>query len=384
MVNPTHLSRGQRIKLTDLWLGDATFNIELSLATGGLTVDAACFGLDSARKLSDERYMTFFNQPATPCRAVTQTSPFSFQLDLSRLPATIDVLVITLATDVVAGLRSLGASQVKLTNRTGLVANFAFDGGIFTNERAVMLIEVYRKDGQWRLSPVAQGFQGGLDAVVKHFGGQVADAPVPVPPPPAAPKVSLSKIMLDKRGDKVSLEKRGNCVGHGRIVCNLQWISGSSGLRGIDLDLGCLYELSDGTKHVVQALGNSFGEFDRPPYIHLAGDDRTGSSADGEFIYINGDKLSELRRICVYAFIYEGVANWAQADGFVTLIVPSHPPVEVRIDGHDNRYAVCAIAMLENSNGQLKVTKLAEYFPSHKEMDERYQWGMRWKVGSKD
>lgn len=401
------ISRGQRSKLADVGLGDNSFTLDLSLATGGLAIDAACFGLDSARKLSDERYMTFFNQPASPCGGVRQTSPLAFQFDLNRLPASIDVLVVTLATDSAAGLKGLGASQANLSAGATQAASFAFDGSIFTAERAVMLMEFYRKDGQWRLSPVAQGFQGGLDAVVRHFGGEVsspspapAPAPVaPVPPPPAAPpKVSLSKITLDKRGDKVSLEKRGTGAGHGRIVCNLRWTSGAAadqkksflgGLlgkkgRGIDLDLGCLFEMSDGGKSIVQALGNSFGAYDRPPYIHLAGDDRTGSNADGEFIYINGDRLQQIRRICVYAFIYEGVANWAQADGYVTLTVPGHPPVEVRMDGHDNRRSVCAIAMLENSGGELKVTKLAEYFPTQKEMDERYRWGLRWEVGSKD
>jgi tellurite resistance protein TerA len=37
---------------------------------GALVVDISCFGLDAAQKLSDERYMTFFNQPKTPCGGV--------------------------------------------------------------------------------------------------------------------------------------------------------------------------------------------------------------------------------------------------------------------------------------------------------------------------
>ena len=32
--------------------------------------DLASFGLDAQYKLSDERYMTFYNQPKTPCQAV--------------------------------------------------------------------------------------------------------------------------------------------------------------------------------------------------------------------------------------------------------------------------------------------------------------------------
>jgi len=45
---------------------------------------------------------------------------------------------------------------------------------------------------------------------------------------------------------------------------------------------------------------------------------------------------------------------------------------------------MCAIAMIENEGGNLKITKLGEYFAGHVQLDERYQWGLRWKAGSKD
>ena len=48
--------------------------------------------------------------------------------------------------------------------------------------------------------------------------------------------------------------------------------------KGVDLDLGCLYELADGRKGVIQALGNAFGSLNRRPWILLDGDDRTGRS----------------------------------------------------------------------------------------------------------
>jgi tellurite resistance protein TerA len=44
----------------------------------------------------------------------------------------------------------------------------------------------------------------------------------------------------------------------------------------------------------------------------MAGDDRTGANSSGEFLYINGDHLKDLDRVCIYAFIYEGVANWGK------------------------------------------------------------------------
>lgn len=42
-----------------------------------------------------------------------------------------------------------------------------------------------------------------------------------------------------------------------------------------------------------------------------------------------------------------------------------------------------AIAMIENDNGELKVTKLNEYFQGHKELDKYYRWGLSWVHGSK-
>lgn len=401
------LTRGQRLKIDALGLSDGAFSVTVELNTGPLTVDVACFGLDGSRKLSDERYMTFFNQPATPCGAVKLGQQGRFEFDLARLPASIQVLVMTLAVDGTGVMNQLGASSVSIHRGATPSGTYRFDGSHFAAERAVMLLEFYRKDGAWRLCAVGQGFNGGLDALVTHFGGAVAEkpsappaapSPAPAPPlPPSPPKVSLSKVTLEKRGEKISLEKRGQ-AGHGRIVCNLNWSAGQAqekrGLlggmfgkaktSGIDLDLGCLYEMTDGTKWGVQALGNAFGDFNRPPYIHLAGDDRTGANASGEFLYINGDHLKDLRRICIFALIYEGVANWGQADGVVTITVPGHPPVEVRLDNHDNTRNMCAIAMIENDGGNLKITKLAEYFPGHLELDQRYQWGLNYKKGSKD
>lgn len=393
------LSRGQRTKLGDLLPGGNTFSIALELV-GRPTFDVACFGLDEARKLSDERYMVFFNQPASPCGAVKLAGTNRFDFDLSQLPPSIASLTLTLAIDGDGQMSQIGPSCASVSANGSAAANYAFDGNQFAAEKALMLMEIYRKDGVWRLQAVGQGFNGGLDALVQHFGGTVEQKPSAQvePPPPPKPKVSLSKITLEKKGDKISLEKRGAGPGHGRIECNLNWsqgngkskggllggLFGSSGSGAIDLDLGCMIEMANGERTVVQALGNRFGDFEYPPYVNLAGDDRSGANTGGEFLYINGDHLSALKRVCVFAFIYEGVANWGQADGVVTVSVPGHPPIEVRLDNADDSKNMCGIAMLENVGGELRVTKLGEYFAGHQELDQRYGWGFKWVAGSKD
>ena len=129
--------------------------------------------------------------------------------------------------------------------------------------------------------------------------------------------VNLNKIELTKKGQSINLEKKTGKIG--RITVNLNWnqqaqkpsggfLSSLFGGKnsGVDLDLGCLFELKNGDKGCVQALGNSFGSYQDRPYIELDGDDRTGSISNGENLRINGDFLKEIKRIVVFSFIYQG------------------------------------------------------------------------------
>ena len=418
----TAFTRGQKGKLADLGL-NTTFPVTLDIAAGTMDVDVSCFGLDAGGQLSDERFMVFFNQKSAPDNAVLLQPGAGgaavFQLDLARLPASIDKLVFTAAVADQGSMRALGASALTLGQPPA--ASFAFSGADFQDEKAVIVGELYRRDGSWRFGAVGQGFAGGLAALLKHFGGTEAEpaagpaptqspASAPLPLEPAVPKkISLSKITLEKRGDKVSLDKRDS-QGYGRIRVNLNWNRGAtvapaktetggfigklfgksaSTSNGIDLDIGCLFETTGGAKSAVQALGNSWGAYERPPYIHLEGDDRSGSVSSGENLYINGAHFDQIKRVLVYAFIYQGVPNWAATDAIVTIEIPGQPPVEVRLDNGTSQM-MCAIAMLDNQNGNLQVTKLVEYFggqgkkTAHQVMDERYGFGLNWSAGTKN
>lgn len=192
-----------------------------------------------------------------------------------------------------------------------------------------------------------------------------------------------------KKGQKINLQKKRDTA-LGEILINLNWHQPQSarGLFGknqaIDLDLGCLYELEDGRKGCVQALGNAFGSLSQPPYIALDGDDRTGASEGGENLRINGNEVSRIKRVLVYTFIYEGAANWQEADGVVTVKCPGSSEIVVRMDEYGYREPMCAIAMLENYMGQtFSVEKLVRFFPGHRAMDEAYGWGLQWTPGRK-
>ena len=232
------LSRGERLPLAPhVPSGD----LQVGLSICGLTPDFACFGLDAQGKLVDDRYMTFFNQPTTPCGGIALGAvgpdKDGFTVRLGRLPASVERIVITATIDNGA-MSQLASGHLRLVGQDGEFARFDVTGRDFAAEQAVMLGEIYRKDKQWRFMAVAQGFNGGLAALVHHFGATVAEPAAastpPAPPVPSAPAVSLEKRVQQDAPQLVSLVKSAGVslakVGlesHRAKVCLVLDISGS-------------------------------------------------------------------------------------------------------------------------------------------------------------
>lgn len=321
-------------------------------------------------------------------------------------------------------------------------------GNQFSVETAIVVGELYRYNGEWKFNAIGAGYSGGLNALCASYGIETQDkvptAPLvntqsislsppsstkPAAPPSVVPaqspapqqsislsrpsstkpaaspsvvpaqspapqqpiQLNLTKIELKKKGEKINLQKRSG-GGLGEILINLNWnqqtkktgLWGSSQGKGVDLDLACLYELKNGQKGLIQALGNKFGSLDRAPYIVLDGDDRTGSVKTGENIRINGAEVAEIKRILVFTFIYEGVSNWSEADGIVTLKQSGGPDIIVRLDEYDNNQRMCAIAMIENQgNETFSIERIVRHFQGHRELDAAFGWGMSWVAASK-
>ncbi|WP_375478440.1 tellurium resistance protein [uncultured Jatrophihabitans sp.] len=204
------------------------------------------------------------------------------------------------------------------------------------------------------------------------------------------PNVSLSKVTLTKAAPSVSLTKHAGSSGVVRV--NLNW-DARPPARGLfkknvalDLDLGCLYEFADGSKGVVQALGNSFRAADGSGrnLITLDGDDRSGTNTAGENLTIDFSEPGRFRRVLVFALIYEGAANWADANGVATVFATNAPPVEIRLDEPRNGARICAIAQLANDNGEIVVRREVNYLDgAQRALDEAYGWGMNWTRGRK-
>lgn len=209
-------------------------------------------------------------------------------------------------------------------------------------------------------------------------------------------------IELKKGGDthRIDLTKRTGSNLNGEITINLDWSDGKSGIFGmfrnaIDLDLGCFYEMRDGSKMLIDGLQFSRGRggnrdqqtrqgcYTKPPYIWHYGDVRSGGP--GETIIVNPAGVNDIKRIIVYTFIYEGAARWAETDAVVKVTVPGVETVEVKMGQQNSDKKFCAIAQLDfNGDNSITVKKLVSFHNGHSDCDKAYGWGFNYSPGRKD
>ncbi|MEU3748855.1 MULTISPECIES: TerD family protein [Streptomyces] len=226
---------------------------------------------------SDDDFI-FYNQPAGPgvtYRSGGGTAPDAIVVDTGAVPAGIERIVVTASPDA-AGQTFQGIEP------TATVRN-ADDGTVLATftpprlatETALVVVEIYLRNGAWKARAVGQGYANGLAGIATDFGVSVDDepaaaqapAPAPVAPPappappvaapldpriaasappapaapPAAPAapVSTGKINLDKgrvslqKNQTVSLVKGGRPL-LSQVKMGLGW---EPAYRGKDIDL---------------------------------------------------------------------------------------------------------------------------------------------------
>ncbi|WP_307653609.1 TerD family protein [Streptomyces sp. DSM 42143] len=404
--------------------------VELGRRTGpGVPdVDASALLLVGGKVRSDADFV-FYNQPAHASGAVRHEGKRdaggrvtdSLLVDLARVEPAIETVVLAASADggTFGQVPDLYI-EVRDAARNTVAARFDNPGA--TMETAFVLGEFYRRQGAWKFRAVGQGYDRGLEGLATDYGISVDEPqqappaapqapPAPPatrpattpPPPPTAPPaepVRLTKVTLTKAAPSVSLTKQGGTSGAMRV--NLNWevrkqFSGWARKFGrpvamhddLDLDLCCLYELTDGSKGVVQALGNAYGALDRPPFIHLDGDDRTGAVATGENLTINLDHKQYFRRILVFVTIYEGARSFADLHATVTLQPQYGAPIDFSLDECTVPSTVCALALITGTGDDLVVQREARYLvpergvSPQRTVDHAYGWGMNWTPGRK-
>ncbi|MGW8984144.1 TerD family protein [Streptomyces parvus] len=410
-------------------------------APGAPDVDASALLLVAGKVRSDADFV-FYNQPAHASGAVRhegkRTAPGgvtdTLVVDFGKVEPGIERVVVAASADGGSFGRVSGL-YVRITDAAGGAELARFDSTDATVETAFILGELYLRQGAWKFRAVGQGYSTGLEGLATDFGISVdepqqappapqastpaAPAPAPVPaaapvapqppappapPAPVAPPVTqpvrLTKITLTKSAPSVSLAKQGGTSGALRV--NLNWevrkqFKGWGAKLGravamhadLDLDLCALYELTDGRKGVVQALGNAFGSLNQPPFIHLDGDDRTGALSTGENMTINLDHKNLLRRVLIFVTIYEGARSFADLHATVTLQPQNGAPIDFSLDECTVPSTVCALALITNNGGDLTVQREARYLvpdrgvSPQRTIDAAYGWGMNWTPGRK-
>ncbi len=203
--------RGLRDKLDKYVQIDRDIEVNMSVS-GNSVYDYCCFGVDSQGKLSDDRYMVFYNQKTTPNREISfdETSQGAkFKISLKSLPSTIEKLVFTVSIDGNGTMGNIVKHSLIISQNGTTQIEMNLSGSDFKNEKAIISIEIYKKD-VWRFAAVASGFNGGLGDLLKAYGGEeiTPTASEPVRSAPSAPpRVSLEKKLQQTAPQLVSLAK---------------------------------------------------------------------------------------------------------------------------------------------------------------------------------
>ena len=168
-----NLQRGMRDRLDKYLNTNQPFEVTMDVQ-GSAVYDYCCFGVDSAGKLSDDRYMVFYNQTESPQNEISYCMSghvARFIVNLGKLPASIQKIVFTVSIDGNGIMGDISSHTLTVRQGYGDSLDLNLSGADFHREKAIITIEIYRKDS-WRLAVIANGFNGGLGDLLRSYGGE--------------------------------------------------------------------------------------------------------------------------------------------------------------------------------------------------------------------
>jgi stress response protein SCP2 len=245
--------------------------------TAPVRLDVSGLLLTADGKVRSDDDFIFYNQPAGPgvtYRSGGGTSPDAITVDTSAVPPGIEKIVVTASPDA-AGQTFQGiepTATIRNADDNSVLATFTPPQ--LGSETALVIVEVYLRNGAWKARAVGQGYANGLAGIATDFGVSVEEPapaapaqPVAAPPPtlqtpvappappmdprvtappapaaPAAPPAAApgtGKINLDKgrvslqKNQTVSLVKGGRPL-LSQVKMGLGW---EPAFRGKDIDL---------------------------------------------------------------------------------------------------------------------------------------------------
>ena len=327
--------------------------------SSGTVVDLAALLVTANGKVRSDADFVFYNQPNGP--GVQLQPPSTLQLSLQAVPAEIDKIVLTASLDGTgpATFGAAGQLSVSVTDGAGVeLASFAPTG--LGPEKALLLVEIYRRQGAWKVRAVGQGYASGLAGIATDFGISVDDAPTPPPappqqyaPPPPPPQqyapppaqappaaaVAGGMVNLDKgrvslsKGQSVSLVKTGSPA-LTRVRMGLGWDTGNN--EDIDLDASCI--LYDARKKDVDKVWFMSKKGDKGSVQHQ-GDNLTGAGeGDDEVIDVDLSRISSNVQTLVFVVnSFSGQKFTAVRNAFCRLVDDNSNQELVRFDLSDSK-----------------------------------------------
>ncbi|MBR4695960.1 MAG: SEL1-like repeat protein, partial [Selenomonadaceae bacterium] len=170
------MQKGQRDKLDKYIDIQREFAVVLYV-NGPATYDYTCFCVDGNDKLSDDRYMVFYNQLSSPqneivCSKIKDGS--MFKVNLRILPTFIQKLIFAVSIDGNGTMKDISTHKMMMIQDKKPAIELQLSGKDFHNETAIISFELYKKS-MWRFNIIASGYNGGLADLLKHYGGECAE-----------------------------------------------------------------------------------------------------------------------------------------------------------------------------------------------------------------
>ncbi|MEX2973489.1 TerD family protein [Streptomyces sp. C184] len=375
--------------------------------TAPVRLDVSGLLLAADGKVRSDDDFVFYNQPSAPgvTHSAAAAGGDTITVDTAAVPEGIDKIVVT------ASLDTPGATFAG-TEPTGTVRN-ADDGSVLASftpprlgtETALVVVEIYRRGGAWKVRAVGQGYANGLAGIATDFGVSVEEpatpaaapqappappapaapwgpptgAPAPVAPPPAAaptapapapappaPAPGSGKVNLDK--GRVSLQKNQtvSLVKGGRPVLSsvrmgLGWEPAFQG-RSIDLDASVIAYGPDRKKvdncffGKLMILGGA---------IQHSGDNLTGEGAgDDEAITVHlGGLPPEVTGLVFVVNSFSGQKFSDVAKAYCRLLDAQSGEELVRFDltHAEPRTGVMMAKLIRQFSGEWEMTAMGEF-----------------------
>ena len=257
----------------------------------GADIDVSAYMLRSDGRVRGDADMIYFNQTSAP--GIQLVGGTSFDIQTDAVAPDVEKIAICVVVD---GRPASTLGAIVMSCGDVVFRHDVADAP----EAAIILAEAYRRNGQWKLRAVGQGFTGGMAPLARSFGMDVDEAPEVAAPPPPAPTsspVSLKKVTLKKEGS-VSLKKGGGEI-RARLIWEGRWDGDG------DLDFYCFYVMKDGTRGKV--YWKNHGSRDKAPFVTLSGDSQ---SAGMEEIVLHRPEELRFALFAAYSAVSNGTGSF--------------------------------------------------------------------------